>query len=245
MDYFYATARNYNQVRGKEILPSLFRIVSSLAKRDESILDVATGAGLFSIPLAEKGYRVIGIDRNPAMLGEAMQLAKERRVPFQGIQASAEQIPLGRNSLSMMLSTNAIHHFRIRRHLSEARRLLRKGGHYVIYTRFREQNARSIWGQLFPQFANKETRLYNPEDFVQLDSEFPRLTLVEMKELKFVKPFSRERLLETASARKYSTFAFYEETEFRQALKVFRKRLEEWRDEHYIAEIGRIVFRAI
>jgi hypothetical protein len=69
------------------------------------------------------------------------------------------------------------------------------------------------------------------------------LALESLEELSFKKPFSRDRLLQIARRRKYSTFAFYGEEEFLRAFATFRSRLESWSDNFYLAEIGRIVFR--
>ena len=142
------------------------------------------------------------------MLAQAKSKAKRQACSFQGILGLAEQLPLSESSISVMFSTNAIHHFDLQAHFREVKRVLRPGGSYVVYTRFRKQNARSIWGQLFPHFAQRESRLYHPEDFERLDREFPELMLDSLDELSFEIPFSSERLLDAARQRKYSTFAF-------------------------------------
>lgn len=243
MSYFNSIAPKYDAVRGREILPSVLRSVSSAARPGETVVDVATGTGLFSIPLSQKGYRVLGIDANAQMLSEAKNKTGELKTSFRAVQAVAEQLPLKTDSVRVILSTNAIHHFKIRQHLKEVQRVLMPGGRYIIFTRFAEQNARSIWGQLFPDFAEKENRLFSAEDFHGLDREFAKLALEEVEELTFVKPFFKEQLVQTAKQRKYSTFAMYSETEFRRAVNIFEQRLEAWSEKHYVAEIGRLVFR--
>jgi SAM-dependent methyltransferase len=244
MKYFDNIAPSYDQVRGKEILPAVISSVSSIARRGETVIDIATGTGLFSVPLSERGYRVIGVDANPLMLAEARHKAAQLGADYHTARAAAEHLPFQTDSVPVMLSTNAIHHFDIRFHLAEVQRVLKPGGSYIIFTRFAEQNARSIWGRLFPDFTVKEDRLYSAQDFNRLDREFPDLVLDEMEELAFIKPFSRHRLLKTARQRKYSTFARYSDDEFHLALRVFERRLQNWQEEHYTAEISRLVFRA-
>jgi len=177
------------------------------------------------------------------MLVEAVRRAEESRVPFTGVLGQAEVLPFEEGSFSVVFSTNAIHHFDLREHLREVARVLRPGGYYLIYSRLRDQNARSIWGRLFPKFADKETRLYDAEDFEGLDGEVPELILDSLEELTFDKPFSPEHLLRVAKKRKYSTFAFYGEAEFHRAYEKFRSRVRHWRDGSYRSETAQIIFR--
>ena len=243
ISYFDDIAQDYESVRGTEIWPSLLHTIRSLASDTRRVLDVATGTGLFSVRLAEEGFHVLGLDQNSHMLAQATGKARQQACSFQGVLSLAEQLPLSERSISVMFSTNAIHHFDLQAHFTEVQRVLKPGGSYVVYTRFRQQNNRSIWGRLFPHFAEKETRLYDPVDFERLEAEFPELTLESLDELSFEKPFSRDRLLQTTRQRQYSTFSFYGEEEFWRAYATFRSRLESCSDSSYLAEIGRIVFR--
>ena len=243
ISYFEDIAPNYEHIRGTEIWPSLLHTLSSVVPNTRTVLDVATGTGLFSVRLAQQGFRVIGVDQNPHMLAQAKCKAKRQACSFQGILGLAEQLPLSEKSISVMFSTNAIHHFNLHAHLREVNRVLKPGGYYIIYTRFRKQNDRSIWGQLFPHFAQRESRLYNLEDFERLDREFPELMLDSLDELSFEIPFSNDRLLDAARQRKYSTFAFYGEAEFWRSYATFRSQLLDYGDSFYTAEIGRIIFR--
>jgi ubiquinone/menaquinone biosynthesis C-methylase UbiE len=242
-NYFDDIAQDYESVRGTEIWSSLLHTIRSTDSGTRVVVDVATGTGLFSLRLAKEGFHVIGLDQNPHMLAQAICKAKQQAWPFQGILGLAEQLPLSENSISVMFSTNAIHHFDLQAHFQEVNRVLRPGGSYVVYTRFQKQNARSIWGKLFPHFTEKETRLYHPEDFERLEGEFPELGLESLDELLFEKPFLPDRLLQTTRQRRYSTFSFYSEEQFWRAYATFRSRLESWSKNSYLAEIGRIVFR--
>lgn len=241
--YFDDIAQDYEQIRGSEIWPSLLHSLSSIAPNTGTVLDVATGTGLFSVRLAQEGFQLIGLDQNPCMLAQATRKAKEQGCPFNAVVGSAEELPLPEKSISVIYSTNAIHLFDLQSHFREVSRVLKPGGFYIVYTRFKKHNDRSIWGRLFPRFSEKETRLYNPEDFERLDRQLPDLVMQSLGELSFEIPFSYDRLLQDAHRRKYSTFAFYDETEFRRAFSTFRSRLQEWKENFYRVEIGRMVFR--
>lgn len=243
MNYFDKIAGSYDDLRGKEILPNVLQSIGEIATKGDLLVDVATGTGLFSVPLAHAGYRVFGIDANLHMLKHASEKALTSHVGFFGAISIAERLPLANLSVSAMLSTNAIHHFRLQRHFREVQRVLKPAGCYLIFTRFRNQNVRSIWGQLFPGFAQKESRLYSPKDFLRLDQEFDQLILEELDELSFAKPFCRKRLLQIARQKKYSTFAMYTQDEFQKAFSAFRESINKYKSQHYTAEIGRLVFR--
>ena len=243
MKHFDDVAPLYDDIRETEIWPSLLRTMVQLDVARGLILDVATGTGLYSVRLAEHGYHVIGVDRNQSMLAQAVLKARQRKCDFRGLLGTAEQIPVADGSILTMMSTNAIHHFDLPAHVREVIRILEPGGCYVVFTRFQEQNKRSLWGQLFPGFAAKENRLYHPHDFEQVAADFPELVLETVEELAFENRFCGERLLAVARSHKYSTFAFYNDSEFRRACDVFRLRLAEWQESHYTAEIGTVVFR--
>lgn len=243
MHYFDQIAGDYDLLRGREILNQVLETVSSAAGKDDLVVDLATGTGLFSVPLASAGHRVLGVDANVNMLKRAREKAGARTLPFNAVMSVAERLPFADRGISVMLSTNAIHHFQLRQHFREVQRVLKPGGRYVIFTRFREQNNRSLWGQFFPGFAQKETRLYTAQDFERVDREFAQLCLEEIEELSFTKPFDPKRILQTAAMRKYSTFALYSDQEFEQALSEFKNRIALWTGPEYQAEIGRLVFR--
>lgn len=94
-----------------------------------------------------------------------------------------------------------------------------------IYTRFRSQNARNIWGRFFPGFSEKETRLYELPELKQVIAGFPELEIGEIKYFRFPRVASLDWLLKQARHHHYSTFSLYREDEFRIALEQFEKNL--------------------
>ena len=53
---------------------------SSMSQKHVRILDVSCGIGRHSIPLAEKGYIVLGLDLSPRFIAKAKATAKAQRV---------------------------------------------------------------------------------------------------------------------------------------------------------------------
>ncbi|MBC3989455.1 class I SAM-dependent methyltransferase, partial [Streptomyces sp. AC563] len=51
------------------------------------VLDLCCGPGVFTVPLARRGYAVTGVDRSPAMLERARALSAERSAPATYVEA--------------------------------------------------------------------------------------------------------------------------------------------------------------
>ena len=84
---------------------------------------------------------------------------------FEISKGPANDLRIGSNSLDFIVTFNAMHHFDLIGFLSEAARTLKDNRYLFVYTRFRSQNKRNIWGRLFPKFHEKETRLYELKEF--------------------------------------------------------------------------------
>ncbi|MFC9221458.1 class I SAM-dependent methyltransferase [Streptomyces hygroscopicus] len=55
--------------------------------RGARVLDLCCGPGVFTVPLARRGYDVTGVDRSPAMLDRARKLAAETGATVRYVQA--------------------------------------------------------------------------------------------------------------------------------------------------------------
>ncbi|MEU2206018.1 class I SAM-dependent methyltransferase [Streptomyces hygroscopicus] len=55
--------------------------------RGARVLDLCCGPGVFTVPLARRGYEVTGVDRSPAMLDRARKLAAETGATVRYVQA--------------------------------------------------------------------------------------------------------------------------------------------------------------
>jgi hypothetical protein len=77
---------------------------------------------------------------------------------------SVPSLPISVVGLVSMI--DALHLVRIAELLCEVSRVRQKDGHFVAYTRTKEQNEASLLGRMFPPFADVETRLLPSRDFV-------------------------------------------------------------------------------
>lgn len=71
-----------------------------------NILDIGCGAGFFSILLAKKGHRVVGVDLTPEMVEAARILAKEENVDGCFQIMDAENLKFENESFDVIISRN-------------------------------------------------------------------------------------------------------------------------------------------
>lgn len=97
-------------------------------------LDVATGTGNTALALAPLVREVTGLDLAPKMLAHARaRAAAEGHANARFVEGSAEALPFGDGSFTLVTSRHAPHHFRdAGRFLAEVWRVLRPGGRLVI-----------------------------------------------------------------------------------------------------------------
>jgi demethylmenaquinone methyltransferase/2-methoxy-6-polyprenyl-1,4-benzoquinol methylase len=99
----------------------------------ERVLDLASGTGDFPLYLRKNGFQapIIGVDRNPKMLGVAMQRCAQRpKLMF--IQGDLMQIPLKDQSFDVVTMGYGLRYVAdIGQTLREVFRLLRAGGIFV------------------------------------------------------------------------------------------------------------------
>ncbi len=106
------------------------------------VLDCPCGYGRHSIVLARAGYRVVGVDRSPALLDEARKRAGEGASP-EWVQADHRELPLEDASFDVALNLFSAIGYRgeegDRLTLGELRRVLRPGGVLVLETMHRDR----------------------------------------------------------------------------------------------------------
>src|SRR3989338_6841682 len=166
--HFSTVAERYRELRTTDIEPIIY---IKEALRENSLItaaDIGCGAGRYDMQLFHQfGDRLFlyCVDAKKNMLRQLQEFLGQA-VPekFEAIRASAHKIPLLYNSLDAVFTFNAIHHFQLPLFFREVFRILKPGGKVFVYTRLENQNRRTIWGQFFPLFNEKETRLYRLEE---------------------------------------------------------------------------------
>ena len=251
--HFSQVAERYRDLRTTDPEPIDYlmqQLVPVLDLPRIDIADVGCGGGRYSLLLAkclDGKVRLSCVDKNKRMLetlGTYLTVHGVSR--FVSVESDAESLPFGDSSFDCLFTFNAAHHFKLEAFLLEAARILRDGSLLFIYTRTPEQNSRNIWGRYFPQFSQKESRLYHQDELEQAVSVVPTLELRNVKCLKYQRTDSLERLTEKAENRHYSTFWLYSDQEFVVALQEFQQNIRDrfsdpeqvrWQDENLLLVI--------
>ena len=101
-----------------------------------SVLDIGCGTGNYTSALAKRGLTMVGLDLSRSML--AMARAKHPQLPL--VCADGAALPFAGGAFAHAVTTLAIHHMAdLTAVFSGVRRVVAKGGRYVIFSAFPEQ----------------------------------------------------------------------------------------------------------
>jgi len=231
--HFKRIASVYGHVRNTD--PDIVEAIITRMPRDKhtlNVADIGCGTGRYSKIIAARADRFLRLfccDYSTAML---QQCRKRMNLEFysnnvQYCLVNANELPFAQGYFDAVTTFNAVHHFDLDRFVSAAARVLCPGGLLSIYTRTPEQNKQTIWGQHFPGFTERETRLYQRERLEEAIDKVPELQLEGIQEFKHMRVEAMESLFNRARNFHYSTFRMYPPDEFRLALETFAKRLTE------------------
>ena len=118
---------------------------STIGGNKRRILDVGTGAGFLSLPLAEMGHDVVGIDLSEAMLSGAIRKAKEREVNLDLRMGDAESLDFHDKSFDVILSRWVLWTLpNPEKAVKEWKRVLNPGGYIYAFTS-KEAERKSAW----------------------------------------------------------------------------------------------------
>ncbi len=232
--HFSQVAGYYHHIRTTDPEPIIYitRKLDSLSNLSHiDAADIGCGDGRYSLLFAkylDGKVRLRCIDNNERMLETLVARLKANGVSkFVSVKCNAESLLFDDNSFDCIITFNAVHHFKLRDFLVGVARVLRDRSLLFIYTRTPEQNSRNIWGRYFPQFYQKETRLYHQDELEQAVSAVHTLKLRAVKHFRYERVASLDRLIEKAENRHYSTFWFYSDGEFAKAVDEFRQNIGE------------------
>jgi SAM-dependent methyltransferase len=95
----------------------------------KDVLEMGCGGGQWSMALARRGARPVGLDLSGRQLGHARRLMNASGISFPLVQASAERVPLRDSSFDVVFADHGAFSFADpSRTLPEAVRVLRRGG---------------------------------------------------------------------------------------------------------------------
>jgi len=123
------------------------KIEKYLGSSPQQILDIGCGGGFLSNYLAEKGHQVTGIDINPNNLQVAKKYDATKTVSY--VEADARDLKFPDESFSVAAAMDVLEHVEeLDKLISEASRVLKKGGLFIFHTFNRTLLARiiGVWG---------------------------------------------------------------------------------------------------
>lgn len=131
----------YNAAAGSAVFQRNYDLLAAdiLSYRAEgSLLDVGTGPGHLLVKLHRlcPGLELTGLDASPAMVVEAGKNLKRAGLfgSARVLEGYAQALPFDDDSFDIVVSTGSIHHWKDPvRGLNEAHRVLKKGGHALMY----------------------------------------------------------------------------------------------------------------
>jgi SAM-dependent methyltransferase len=104
------------------------------------IIDIACGTGRATIPLAQKGHKVIGVDVHTGMLKEAGKKSKKLGLPIEWVEQDCCHFHLNVKSEFVYTVGNSFQHFLSNEEqdalLSSVNKHLVEGGIFIFGTRF-------------------------------------------------------------------------------------------------------------
>ncbi len=247
--HFSNIASKYRSVRTLDTNPISYIKDKLKEKSKISMADIGCGDGRYSIEFLRcfgDSFYIHCVDYNENMLKYLESyLIEQNTTNFCVRQGNAARLPLENNSIDCIVTFNAIHHFDIPKFLSESRRSLKDDGHLFIYTRLRNQNFRSIWGEHFPLFAEIEDRLYELDELEQ-HIKNADMKIHSTRVFGYSRTSSLDRLVTQAENYHYSTFALYDKETFSKSLEIFQRNIKKnfdnleqikWHDENILIEI--------
>ena len=97
-----------------------------------TVIDLGTGTGTLARGFAHRGCKVIGVDPDPRMIGEARRLDRQSKVNTRYVEATAESTGLDSGTADVVAAGQCWHWFDQPRVVAEVIRLLEPDGKLVI-----------------------------------------------------------------------------------------------------------------
>ena len=125
----YRDGRHYDElIRGLELNDIPFYLEEAKHARGP-VLELACGTGRLTIPIAQGGIEVVGLDQSASMLASARAKAAAAGVEIEWIEADCRQFQLGRRFALIFMAFNSMQHLhdppslaalftQVRRHLA-------------------------------------------------------------------------------------------------------------------------------
>ena len=124
----------------EQYIPELPFLLKWASKTKGPIIDLACGTGRITIPLAEKGHKLIGVDIHKGMLDEAVKKSSHLDLPIDWVEQDCTKLNLRVKSQLIYSVGNSFQHFLTNEAqdelLSSVNKHLEMNGIFIFGTRF-------------------------------------------------------------------------------------------------------------
>jgi SAM-dependent methyltransferase len=133
----YSDARRYDLVEGAFATGDFLDFYRrQIVRYGEPVLELACGSGRLTIPLAEAGVEITGLDMSEEMLNLATLKASERGVKIPVVRGDVRSFNLGKEFKFIFIAAQSLTHLHGREEIedcfSSVRRHLAEGGRFLV-----------------------------------------------------------------------------------------------------------------
>jgi SAM-dependent methyltransferase len=250
-DHFSRVAPSYREIRTIDIEPISVISGSLNGSGQVRAADIGCGGERYDLLLFQhiNNLHLTCVDINESMLEQTPDYLRSHQVTnFETFQATAETFPLEDGTMDGLITFNAIHHFDFVRFVEKAAQADNpENGRIFIYARSATQNSRNLWAEYFPDFSDRETRLYGMEEMERMIGSADGVRLETAISFKYGRTAPLADLVDRALAKHYSIFSLDDDDELDMALETFQQNIEdafddtdqvEWFDENVLLTLS-------
>lgn len=123
----YRDGRHYDALVGALALPDVPFYVEEAKRAGGPVLELACGTGRLTIPIAQSGVAIVGLDQSASMLAHACEKAADTSAEIQWVEADCREFELNCTFALIFMAFNSMQH--LHDHASLSRLFMRVGRH--------------------------------------------------------------------------------------------------------------------
>jgi len=132
----YRDGRHYDALVGALALPDVPFYVEEAKRAHGPVLELACGTGRLTIPIAQNGIEIVGLDQSVSMLEHAGEKAAAAGTKIEWLQADCRDFELTRQFALIFMAFNSMQHLHdhvsLSRLFANVRRHLLPGGTFIF-----------------------------------------------------------------------------------------------------------------